>query len=29
MTGLGEKSALLQSVGIGITNLTFTFVAYG
>jgi len=26
MTGLGEKSALLQSVGIGITNLTFTFV---
>jgi len=26
LTGLGEKSALLQSVGIGITNLTFTFV---
>ena len=26
MTGLGEKAALLQSVGIGITNLLFTFV---
>jgi MFS family permease len=26
MTGLGAKSALLQSVGIGITNLAFTFV---
>jgi MFS family permease len=26
MTGLGAKSALLQSVGIGITNLIFTFV---
>ena len=26
MTGLGEKSALLQSVGIGVTNLVFTFV---
>jgi MFS transporter, SP family, arabinose:H+ symporter len=26
MTGLGAKAALLQSVGIGITNLTFTFV---
>ena len=26
MTGLGEKAALLQSVGIGITNLMFTFV---
>jgi MFS transporter, SP family, arabinose:H+ symporter len=25
-TGLGEKAALLQSVGIGITNLVFTFV---
>src|SRR4030095_7571313 len=25
MTGLGEKAALLQSVGIGITNLIFTF----
>ena len=25
-TGLGEKSALLQSVGIGITNLIFTYV---
>ncbi len=24
--GLGEKAALLQSVGIGITNLVFTFV---
>jgi MFS transporter, SP family, arabinose:H+ symporter len=26
MTGLGDKAALLQSVGIGITNLVFTFV---
>ena len=26
MAGLGEKAALLQSVGIGITNLIFTFV---
>lgn len=26
MTGLGARSALLQSVGIGITNLVFTFV---
>ena len=26
MTGLGEKAALLQSVGLGITNLIFTFV---
>lgn len=26
MTGLGEKAALLQSVGIGLTNLVFTFV---
>ena len=26
MTGLGTKAALLQSVGIGITNLVFTFV---
>ena len=26
MTGLGQKAALLQSVGIGITNLLFTFV---
>ena len=26
MTGLEEKAALLQSVGIGITNLIFTFV---
>jgi sugar porter (SP) family MFS transporter len=26
LTGLGEKAALLQSVGIGITNLTFTLV---
>jgi MFS family permease len=26
MAGLGEKSALLQSIGIGITNLVFTFV---
>ena len=26
MTGLGDKAALLQSTGIGITNLIFTFV---
>jgi sugar porter (SP) family MFS transporter len=26
MTGLGLKAALLQSVGIGVTNLIFTFV---
>jgi SP family arabinose:H+ symporter-like MFS transporter len=26
MTGLGAKAALLQSVGIGITNMVFTFV---
>lgn len=26
MTGLGEKAAMLQSVGIGLTNLVFTFV---
>jgi len=26
MAGLGEKSALLQSIGIGVTNLVFTFV---
>ncbi len=26
MTGLGTKAALLQSVGIGITNLIFTFL---
>jgi len=26
MTGLGQKAALLQSVGIGLTNLVFTFV---
>ena len=26
MTGLGEKAALLQSVGIGVTNLIFTFI---
>lgn len=26
LTGLGEKAALLQSIGIGITNLVFTFV---
>jgi len=26
MTGLGQEAALLQSVGIGITNLAFTFV---
>ena len=29
MTGLGPKAALLQSVGIGITNLVFTFVGLG
>jgi sugar porter (SP) family MFS transporter len=26
LTGLGAKAALLQSIGIGITNLAFTFV---
>ena len=26
MTGLGEQTALLQSIGIGVTNLIFTFV---
>jgi MFS family permease len=26
LTGLGTKAALLQSIGIGITNLIFTFV---
>jgi MFS transporter, SP family, arabinose:H+ symporter len=26
MTGLGTKAALLQSIGIGVTNLIFTFV---
>jgi MFS transporter, SP family, arabinose:H+ symporter len=26
MTGLGEKAAFLQSIGIGVTNLIFTFV---
>lgn len=26
MTGLGKSAALLQSVGIGVTNLVFTFV---
>lgn len=26
LTGLGERAALLQSVGIGVTNLVFTFV---
>ncbi len=29
MTGLGRQAALLQSVGIGITNLVFTFVGLG
>ena len=29
VTGLGAKAALLQSVGIGITNLVFTFVDSG
>jgi MFS transporter, SP family, arabinose:H+ symporter len=27
LTGLGARAALLQSVGIGLTNLVFTFVA--
>ena len=26
MTGLGAKAAMLQSIGIGVTNLVFTFV---
>lgn len=26
LTGLGEKAALLQSIGIGVTNLVFTFI---
>ena len=26
LTGLGEQAALLQSIGIGVTNLLFTFV---
>jgi sugar porter (SP) family MFS transporter len=26
MTGLGENAAMLQSIGIGVTNLVFTFV---
>jgi sugar porter (SP) family MFS transporter len=26
LTGLGQRAALLQSVGIGVTNLVFTFV---
>ncbi len=26
LTGLGDKAALLQSIGIGVTNLIFTFV---
>src|SRR4030095_12331426 len=26
LTGLGERAAMLQSVGIGVTNLLFTFV---
>ena len=26
MSGLGEKAAMLQSVGIGVTNVVFTFV---
>jgi SP family arabinose:H+ symporter-like MFS transporter len=26
MTGLGAKAALLQSIGIGVTNLIFTFI---
>lgn len=26
LAGMGEKSALLQSIGIGVTNLVFTFV---
>ena len=29
LTGLGAKAALLQSVGIGVTNLIFTFVGLG
>ncbi len=29
MTGLGRQAALLQSVGIGVTNLIFTFVGLG
>jgi sugar porter (SP) family MFS transporter len=29
MTGLGQQAALLQSVGIGVTNLIFTFVGLG
>ena len=29
LSGLGEQAALLQSVGIGITNLVFTFVGLG
>lgn len=29
LTGLGGKAALLQSVGIGVTNLVFTFVGLG
>ncbi|HEX5219620.1 MAG TPA: sugar porter family MFS transporter [Verrucomicrobiae bacterium] len=29
MTGLGERAAMLQSVGIGVTNLIFTFVGLG
>ena len=29
LSGLGEQAALLQSVGIGITNLIFTFVGLG
>lgn len=29
LTGLHEKAALLQSVGIGVTNLIFTFVGLG
>ncbi len=28
-TGLGQQAALLQSVGIGLTNLVFTFVGLG
>jgi sugar porter (SP) family MFS transporter len=29
LTGLGARAALLQSVGIGVTNLVFTFVGLG
>jgi sugar porter (SP) family MFS transporter len=29
LTGLGHEAALLQSVGIGVTNLAFTFVGLG